>query len=439
MNLLLCIMYLLIGIYILRNLIIKNKKNKSVGCYSGIAVGIIIYYCIVPILTLINSRDFILQYSDVETFIMKKNMWEKIFPMILVIIGFFIYHCAYNQTSKQKGTESIEYNSLKIIKISKLTGYITLIIGAISLLIFLRAFGGIKEAFSYAEILRSFSTSLSDYISGSIAILIIPARLITVAPFAFFILINERTIKHKYVYIICFIISFILSIIYFIFNAGRAPLIYFLLSFILVFIYKFIKKPWKIVFLVAIVSLPLLDILDSTSLYLQTGEWRDVDINYISYIYQFIYPFKNILNMTDIVSVYGLRFGRDFMTSIIGLIPGINFPASYENTSLFFSGTDWKTIGGTPNDLITFSYLEFGVVGIPFMFGVLGYISGKIDGIIKNMPNGAVKSMIATTMAIQIFSIIPNADFVAFVRGGGFILGFLSLIIFFSYNRRKED
>lgn len=438
MNVIICIIYFLVGVYIISNLRKKNKKNDFIGCYSGVAFGIILYYCIIPILVIINSRQIINQFPQEEKFIIGKTYWELIFPVILVLIGFFIFNCAYNQSNKNNDIFTIEFSNKKFIKISKLIGFFTLVIGGISLLIYFMALGGIKQAFSYAEMFRTFSVDKTNYISGISAILIIPARLVTVAPFAFYVLISEKQIKNKYIFKICFVMSLILSLMFYIFNAGRAPLLCFLLSFALMYIYKFIKKPWKLIIIIAIFSLPLLDILDNFSLFLQSGKWRELNINYISYIYQFMHPFKNIINMVDITDIYGFRFGQDFITSIIGMIPGINFSVSYENTSLFFGGMNWKLTGGTPNDLLTFSYIEFGIIGIPLIFGILGYVLGKIDKALKIIPQKSIKVLLSSAMALHLFTIIPSADFVSFIRGG-FILIFLSIIILNSYERKGRE
>ena len=436
MNIVICIIYFLIGIYIITNLKKKNKKNNFIGSYSGITFGILLYYIVVPIIVIMNGKEITNQFPQDEKFITGKTSWELIFPAILVLIGFFIFNCAYNQSNRNNENIIIEFSDKKTINISIAIGFFTLIVGGISLLAYFMALGGIKQAFSYAEIFRSFGTDRSNYVSGIFAVLIIPARLVTVAPLVFYLLIKEKQIGNKYIFKICFVISFILAIMYYIFNAGRAPLICFLLSFALIYIYKFIKKPWKLIIIIAIFSLPLLDVLDSFSLYLQQGTWKEININYISYIHQFMYPFKNTINMMNITDIYGFRFGKDFITSIIGMIPGINFPASYENTSLFYGGINWRTTGGTPNDLLTFSYIEFGIFGIPLLFGIIGYLLGKVDKATKLIPNKVIKILLSSAMAVHIFTIVANADFISFVRGG-FILIFLTIIILNSYSKKE--
>lgn len=436
MNRSLCLIYLFIGIYFLKTLIKKNKKNKIIGCYSGIACGIILYYCIIPIVTIIFSNELSIQYVDIKSFIITKSAWSIMFSALLTLIGFFVFNCAYNQINKNNDDEKIIYNSNKLVNISKIFAWGSLIIGSICLFTFFGAFGGIRQALSYAEILRSFNSDLSDYISGVTAILIIPARLVTVAPIMFFLLITEKRTKNRGIYKICFAISMVIAILYYMFNTGRAPLIYFLLCFAIILLYKITNKPWKFVFLIAIISLPILDILDNVSLYFQTGIWKELSINYFRYIYQFTYPFKNILNMVDITEKYGCRFGVDFITSIISLLPGINFPASYENTSIFYNGDNWRIFGGTPNDLLTFAYIEFGILGIPIICCVLGLLAGKLDKIIKIIPDGYIKKFIMSTMAIQFLTIVPNADFISIIRGG-FILIVLIIVLTNSYSRRK--
>ena len=125
--------------------------------------------------------------------------------------------------------------------------------------------------------MRSFNTNRTNYISGVAAILIIPARLITVAPFAFYILMQKKELKKKLNLICYFIISIVLSIMFYIYNAGRAPLMYFILSFAMIYVYKFVKRPWKYVLIVAVLAMPILDVLDSFSIFLQQGTWNHSD------------------------------------------------------------------------------------------------------------------------------------------------------------------
>ena len=437
MNIILIIMYIIVGIYMIYKLLIKNKKNNFVGAYSGILFGCILYYFVVPILILLNKEMFINSISEEQRIFFEKSFEDIIFPLILIIIGFIVFDCAYNQSlNKSEEKKAIIYNSNKLIKITKIIAFFSLFIGGISLLIFLASFGGIREAFSYAQIVRSFSNDLSNYISKSSSLLIVPARLIVVAPFTFWILLKEGNVKNKIKIRICFIISVILAIMYYIFNTGRAPFIYFILSFLITYSYKFLKKPWKYVLILAIIAMPLLDIFDSFSLYLQIGKWREIDVDYMNYLFQFSYPFKNVINMVEIGNEFGFRLGQDFITSIIGMLPGIDFQPSYVNTSMYYNGINWETIGGTPNDLVTFAYIQFGIIGIPLILGILGYIVGKIDKALSKITNKNIKTFLCTVMAIYFYSIVSNADFCAIIKSGFVLIG-LSIIVLNSYSRRE--
>jgi len=57
MYIFLSILYAIVGGFIFWRLINKNKKNKIVGAYSGLVFGMIIYYIIVPILTMLNLNS----------------------------------------------------------------------------------------------------------------------------------------------------------------------------------------------------------------------------------------------------------------------------------------------------------------------------------------------------------------------------------------------
>lgn len=140
MNIIICFFYALIGIYIALNLKNKNKKNGFIGAYSGIAFGMILYYCIIPILVIINMEELANRSEVIEKFLANKTTWELIFPAIVVLIGFFIFNCAYNQSNKQEKVKRIEFNEEKLFKITKFIAYTTLIVGGVSLIAYFTAF-----------------------------------------------------------------------------------------------------------------------------------------------------------------------------------------------------------------------------------------------------------------------------------------------------------
>lgn len=156
-------------------------------------------------------------------------------------------------------------------KIFSGVGYLTFFIGAVGLVIFFGAFGGVGKALSYGEIVRSFSVSLTDFIPYRASVLYAPARLITVSPIMFMYLLFNRKKKIRDFWFI--LASLILSILFLLFNSGRGPLITLLFPVIFIFD-RFFTRPWTASLILGLLLLPLLDILDSLFLFFSYGSFR---------------------------------------------------------------------------------------------------------------------------------------------------------------------
>lgn len=435
----LVLLYVMIGVVMFYYLLKKNKTFAP--AYKGIVFGMLFYYIIIPIISILNidalnlielNKGKYCTYS-VQRFIIEGNYWKKIYAILMLIISFATYHLSY-KFSKCKLEKKI--NNIRLLKIIKILGYGTFCIGGLSLIIFFLSFGGIKNALYYAEQLRSFSSDLNEVNSNVNGSFILLAKLITVSPYMFLYLIQESKKDNKKIYRILFIMSISMSILYFLFNAGRAPLLLFILSFVYFFIQKKIKHSWFLLILCAAVGLPILDILDSLFYYFNTGIFNIKDFSYLKLLSQFTFPYKNNLIITDLINTYGLRYGSDVITSFLDILPGIGFDASYVNTSEFIVGRNWRELGGIPNDFITFSYLQFSFLGVIIFSILLGYITKVLDTKLSNFKNNAGKDLFSAALTVDLFALIAYADFVSILKGK-FTLIILIIIILIS-DRRKE-
>lgn len=433
------IIYILILIMIFFFSLVLRKKTKG-SCFNGLLFGMFLYYILVPIISLINigrieKYENGLGFFNVDTIdrlMINIPMSSYFYSFLVILISFICYIFFYNISKKNNTKLTRNKTSVNFVKYLM---YFLMILGSVSLIIFFYKFGGIKSALSYAEYMRSFSNNASEGM-GRFRILIIPARFITVVPFLLLYLKNEKCISNKK-HLFLFIFSFILSILFYLYNAGRAPLISFILCFAYPIVKKKIKHTWLFLIVLGFISIPLLDILDSLFVYLNTGVFNLPKIVLEKYIFEFLYPFKNILNLLKMRNVFGYSYFKSFITSIISLIPGINFTASYENTSLFVNGVNWKIIGGIPNDLITFSHIQLGIIGIIIIFSVLGYISQKIDYRVKNIENNNIKYLFSGILTVYSFLLVGNADFVSFIRGN-MILYITVFTIFLMFRKEKN-
>lgn len=409
-----------------------------VGTYSGFVFAMLIYYIIIPIILISNIESMSLKYSNIYTFIVQKDSQSYILSLFLTLLCFFIFTMFYNISYKRNFSIYPinivrEYNQKKAIKIYSFFARLTLIVGGGAFLFLLISMGGITSALKIAEINRSFAVSLEEF--TKYPLLVIPARLITVTPFLYLLLLIE---KRKSSYLLFFSISFLLAIIFFLFNAGRTHLIAFLLCFAFIYIKKYIRKSWTLIIVLGVVSLPLLDIMDQVFLFFSTHQLELTTIDYSAYLYQFIHPFRNILNLTEMVNIFGLRNGIDFVTSFIGLLPGLDFSKSYENTSLYFIGENWHILGGIPNDFITFGFIQFKTIGVILITSILGFIFGIIDKSLNKLPNGITKNLVSSALVINTFIIVSTADLEPIIKGN-FILIILSISIIFTSNQKLKN
>lgn len=400
----------------------RNKKNKFAGAYSGFISGYVFFYLIIPTLVKVNIPEMESQYFYIAKFVSNVDIYKEIIYLIILILGFVSFHFSYRFSNQQKLwiAQKFDFNSLKKYNnIFSKWGIATFIVGGGSFLVFISSFGGISRILSIAELNRSFNVTLSEFGDYRLSLFSIPARIITVTPFIYmYLILNRKKTLDK----LLFFISFTMAILFYLFNAGRAPLLSFLLVFVYYFARRTFKRGWITILLAGIIFLPILDYLDSFFFYLSHGLWLDVRVDYIRYIYQFSFPFITSLNITDITSAFGFRYGIDFVTAFLNFIPGVNFPISYEVTSQFYNGDSWRLIGGIPNDFLAFSYLQMSILGVIILSSITGFIAGKIDIGLSLIPNNSSKYLITAIFTIYSFFLIQSADFEALLRGGIILL-----------------
>lgn len=416
--------------------LLAKKKEKGHYCYKGIVFAFLFLYDVIPLIILWNIGIFKEEATQTNMqYLYEKDFWSYMYSILITILGLISFHIAYSFFEKKRNRMTLyEIEKERKVKLLKIITWLTFSIGAISLLVFCQSFGGITTALKYAEVMRGFSSTYK--INYWASILIIPARLVTVSPFLFIMLNSKEKInKKKIMYAIFCVISFLLSIVYFLVNAGKAPILMFGLCFIYAILKLFTKKTWTIIIILGMLSIPLLGVLDSTFLYLANGKFEMKDVSYYKYITQFTYPVRNTLNVADIVNKYGYRYGTDYITGTLNIFPKVNFKASYEDTSEFYGGQDWKKKGGVPNDFITFSYLQLGVCGVIILSALIGVLLEAIDARTILLKKNFSDYLLCGALMVYSYSIILNADPEPVIKGN--MIYFL-LIFVIIYTMRRE-
>ena len=412
----------------------QNKRNgRKISSYSGIVFAFILYYTVIPLIILNSSQ--IDKSKRTIRFILSTNTVNFVSAEIAILLFFAFFTYTYRRQNNNRLVIKYQFDKGKWINISKIVTWFTFVIGGITFIIYIRAFGGVSNLLSQAEYMRSFATSGTEFMSYSSSIMVIPARLITVTPLSVLALMNKR-VKNYLLYRGIFIISMLLTLIFVMSNAGKTAIITWLLIFIVPIIGKFTKHPWIIAIALGIAMIPFLGVLDAFFVYLQDGNWSYTSQDFLSYIYSFTYPWTNILNMENIVQEFGMRWGKDFITGFLNIIPGLTFEAAYEPVSFFYGGENWKITGGTPLDIITFGYMQLRIIGVIGVAILLGSVLGKLDRILRQFRNDYVGKVVVTSIAVNFFSFAVNADVSSVIRGQ-FQLIFMCICVIYSCRKKK--
>ena len=163
------------------------------------------------------------------------------------------------------------------------------LLGATSVVICIIASGGISNYLALGSQTRGVGKDATSYISSDVLPLITLSNIILLSPYLYKYLLS---FSKKKTYIESEInYSFMLAVVYLLYNQGRLPLLLFFVPFILD---TKIAKKAKISFLIFLVvlAMPILNILPSIFKYLTYGYWKlDLDSTIVhTLLLEFTYP-----------------------------------------------------------------------------------------------------------------------------------------------------
>lgn len=413
-----CEMFFIMGFVMIFLLLNKqNRVNGQICTFSGVMAAVLLYYFAVPALVLYYRHKAAQSGGMFLSLIAEAEPFDIMLACLRVQVFVLFYYLTYRVFNNSKMKNFYVLSEHKFVKICRFLVMFTFLIGWGSFLVYIRAFGSINNLLFYADYLRSFSNNAASVIPYFASIMIIPARLITVTPILILTVINhEKRVAYLLMYKFIFVVSLIGAIMFSLVNAGKTLIITYFLFFTVPIMRKFVKRPWRLIVIFGLFLVPLIGYLDALFQFFQKGEFIVKQFSIMNYLGQFAHPYTNVLNVFGIINQSGLRFCRDFVTGVLNIIPGVNFQPSYEVTSYFYGGDLWKQIGGIPNDIITFGYIEMGLVGMVFVAVLLGIITGKIDRLFDSMGNKFAFNILKTTVIINFFCLVVNADIISIVR-----------------------
>ena len=416
--------------------------------YKGIQFGIVAYYAVFPLIIIFlykfggaTLRSGVLSIRTLET-IVNAEISRMLISSGIVILFDIFFTIAYKSKKwiavRKTNAISIQRTVKRnICSILTRVGDICLLVGGVSTLLYTLSFGSISRALALSGYIRAFNVSVTNYISYFMSLFIIPAGMVVISPWCYLVSADYTGSTRKKVK---FIITYLIGLLFLAVKAGRAPILLYIISLVMPFIIKRFKHPWVILCAGAVFCLPILDVLDR--LFDGTSS-SNIGYDMIRYLSQFTYPYKVLLDIFDIVKQFGLRFGQDFITSFIGLLPGLSFDSTWRIVSEYYGGANWVNTGSTPTDLVSFCILEFHIFGIILGF-VLGYISRNIDLSLKAYSEASAVSSksskygvlaLSSFILLNAFWFVSTADFESLVRNIYF-LG-LCAILLISTSQKK--
>ncbi len=439
------ILYLIVGIIFIIYYRCHRHKYKDKFGYNGFFFSIILYYIAVPVYLFLKIDNF-MSYEATREIYGDNSIFKYIYnsspdyiflALGLIIVFYLSFNIGYNLSRKKDNLFFLKLNEEILEKTIKFFIHFSFIVGSLSLILLFRSFGGIRNALAMAEYYRSFSNEASSVI-GLNSLFLISSRLITITPFLVSYYIEKyRGKKYSLFYIFQFVVSFAFSILFYLYYAGRFPLICFFLALFYIFIRNRVKKPWTLIIILGIVCLPLLDVLNDLFTFFSTGYFTSIKVDYVRYIYDFIYPIRNVINVIPLTRISGYRFFTDLPLGILDLLPGISLTPPYYTVSAYFFGYNWKMIGGIPTDAITFGFFQLNFVGVILFAILIGFIIQKIDFRLDKLASNS-KYYIGSYFTMMCFSIVNNADTYSFFKGQFFFIIIFIILIFSSKRKEKK-
>lgn len=442
------IIFLVIYLYV--------KQNITKYGFNNINIFILtftLFYLLVPFVQTYfkNDRDDTTHFTMILNLVSDDVLFYNFlisFSCLLIIV--ITYHIKFRTSNKSSNTRKVNepvriYSERLYIKLNIITDLLFLI-SALSIFLLIWELGSIKKYLSFGSLTRGIDKDPTQYIRPSFLQLVTVSVIILVTPYLYLYLYK---IKRSRFLLIKFLISFLLSVLYLLYNQGRAPL----LLFFLPFIFTIIKRNKKalialtILTFTAIVSLNYLDTLFKIIAFGNSSIERST--NFITlFLKEFSYPFTNFVFRNELVSISGYRYMVDFVIWPLTMIPnsllqfvgfdkGFLISLTSINTSSYGIFIGQYPPGFIPVDFLTFNFYQLGYISLIFNCIIVGVILKYIDRMYYFFANNFAIKIILYRISFSIINILNNADISAIVRNRLDVV-LLLLILIYIYKKSKN-
>lgn len=441
--------FLLIGILFQ----IKLWRKDKLSGFSIFHASFLIYYVVTPLTLAVFNNTFANLPGIFTDVVYNSDLINKInaigFTAISYIVMLFTYFSFEKKMIRPRVSYLNKVNSdsgkdiRKSMKIVFRFGIFFLVFGGGSMVLFFMELGGFKAALRFSETLRYIGTEPADYYGPMGAIFRMLSFFIMGA--AYCLKLYADSVKDKKSKIL-FYLSFILSIMYLLFNSGRATILLFLVPFLLE---PLLRKNKNIIGTLVFLFLAVIltaQLLDKVLYQLSVGgiSQLQIDSNLLMSInaalQDLTFPYANTLKWTDMNHLLGYRFGQDYFVWLIDILPtrlfslfGIsipNFDAINVNTSAYYFYTMPNLMGGVPTDFITLGLRQLHLPGLLLNSFIFSFFALYIDRLSRSI--GSKYNLISIRIKLSFFTLVANNDLSAFVRGSLFIIIIIIMLMLIS-------
>jgi len=420
----------------------KLWKLGKFTAFSILHASFVLYYVAIPLVLETFAKVFIDLPGNFTYIIYQTDLNQKVHTFILITIAYFVLALSYFLYNKGI-LRNVRYKNIvsndAALRIVYRYGMFFFILGGASIILFFSELGGFKSALRFAETLRYIGTEPSNYYGPLGAMFRMLSFLIMGAAFCFKVHLD---ITHKTYSKVLFYISFSLSIMYLLFNSGRAPILFFIVPFILSPIIKRNRKVLSTLFLIFIGIFITAEIFDVLLYKITLGDISGMQesipfILKINYALQdFSFPYANVLYINEMNELFDFRYGQDYFIWIINILPsrifnliGLTIPefdTINVSTTAYYYYHNPNLLGGIPTDLITLGMRQFSIPGLIINSMIFSIFALKIDKLSNRLGNDY--NLIIIRIKLLFFSFIGNNDISAFVRNSLFILILLFML-----------
>lgn len=430
-------LYVILFIISIYNLITEYKNKKLINSFICLQTAFILYYIIIPIISILITTVKTEQLTGMILRISSADFYDIIYAYIYTVVSYMliliVYHVKFSskpQSIKIYDVENIntglnnlreqedKYLNDSVYRIAIAAGLFTLVVGIVAELLISNSLGGIFKSITMGDKLRGFGKDISRYIPQNrlFAIVLMVSSLAS----TYFFVYALRVYKHFSIKLLLFV-SLLTSAYYLLFNAGRLGVLLFILTFLFDYAFRKAKHPFIIVAIFSVFSFAFLGALNDLFFYLSYGYVKESSAGFLSIINEFAFPYLNLLNVHKINELYGFRFGIDYVTWIINVVPttilklfGLSkVTKGYQFITEYYSGIN--AAGGTPTDLLTLGIRQFGLIGIFINSMLISLFCKYFDKIIERLYSTNFIFMSLRISSIM-FIIVPYSDLDSFVR-----------------------